>query len=318
MNIRLTTALLAVLSLLSSACQDSNQALNPEAIEGIGGEPPGKEQPCVPGILSVQEEEGSGDEEELLCDRESDPEGCLIPDEALESQEETVAQSSCVPYPYPSFPQGKEQAVGSVSVGTLMQAAALPKEAPGFLKISDFRDRGYGTTTLVTLLLQTAVKVANAYPGGERFQVADLSAKNGGEVTLHASHENGTDADVFYFRKNRKEQHPDYNGFEENFVYTGSDGKPKLSGNFDVERNWAAMKNLVSSGKIGRIFADQTIKSAFCSYAKQMGEFSSQTETLRRIRHWPNHKNHFHVRIKCPKDSPRCIDQGELPAGSGC
>ena len=39
---------------------------------------------------------------------------------------------------------------------------------------------------------------------------------------------------------------------------------------------------------------------------------------LARVRPWWSHHDHFHVRLKCPGDSPLCQSQDPLPADAGC
>ena len=34
--------------------------------------------------------------------------------------------------------------------------------------------------------------------------------------------------------------------------------------------------------------------------------------------HGGGHDGHFHLRLKCPEDSPLCQDQAPPPAGTGC
>jgi len=39
---------------------------------------------------------------------------------------------------------------------------------------------------------------------------------------------------------------------------------------------------------------------------------------LNKVRPYWGHDYHFHVRIKCPADSPECKPQEPVPAGEGC
>src|SRR5690606_28371648 len=137
---------------------------------------------------------------------------------------------------------------------------------------------------------------------------------HGGDISGHASHENGLDVDIAYFRNDHSEQDPEItSGFIERFVRNG-----KLSANFDLERNWTFIKALTRTGRISRIFTDRVIKNALCRYAESLGELKTEEEALRRLRHWPNHTDHWHVRLTCPEKSPRCKAQDDPPPGSGC
>jgi penicillin-insensitive murein endopeptidase len=118
--------------------------------------------------------------------------------------------------------------------------------------------------------------------------------------------------------------------------------------NFDVERNWEFFRWLTQTGMLDRIFVAKEIKQYFCEHASGLepsehsrverppealargGDASSsnvnvtrsndslRVEILRRLRFWPGHDNHFHLRLKCPSADPKCVSAKELPAGSGC
>lgn len=105
-------------------------------------------------------------------------------------------------------------------------------------------------------------------------------------------------------------------GFEETFVVNG-----KLTKNFDLRRNWFLLKSFVLSGAITRIFVDAEIKRVFCARSIEIDRTLAQNarnEVLRRLRPYANHDDHFHIRARCPKSSPKCENQTEPPNGSGC
>lgn len=211
-------------------------------------------------------------------------------------------------------PQG--QVLGFYSNGRLHDATPLTREGRGFVHLFQHRARGFGSAGLVTIIHEVSGAMAEQFPGGERLQVGDLSQEKGGQITRHASHQNGLDADIVYFRVDRREQRdePQTNDFEESFVKNG-----KVTANFDFERNWALMRAFVATGRTQRVFVDRAIKAAFCDYARKIGEFESGAEILRRMRPYPNHDDHLHLRLTCPAaTSPKCLPQEELPAGTGC
>jgi penicillin-insensitive murein endopeptidase len=63
--------------------------------------------------------------------------------------------------------------------------------------------------------------------------------------------------------------------------------------------------------RVDRIFVNPVIKTAMCR-APGAGDW------LRRLRPWWGHDDHFHVRLRCPADSPDCEKQAEIPPGDGC
>jgi len=220
-----------------------------------------------------------------------------------------------------------EQATGSYNKGRLKNASQLKPSGPGYILLFPERDRAYGTEELVTTVETVAASMAQSFPDGERLQVGDLSARLGGYVSGHGSHQNGLDVDFSYFRMNHQEQDFDdvpglellnllsgeirFWGFDEEFVIEG-----KLSSNFDLQRNWEFFKMLVATTRINRMFVDPVIKASLCSYSQTQGDFNE--ETLRHLRPWPNHGDHSHVRLLCPEASKNCVPQAEIEPGSGC
>lgn len=206
------------------------------------------------------------------------------------------------------------QVNGFYSNGSLAQPEVLSLEGIGFLKLHRWRNRAYGSLDLVEILERVAAEMVRLFKDGERLQVGDLSAEKGGLISGHASHQNGLDVDLIFLRVNRFEQDPEKtDGMPELFVVKG-----EVTPNFDTPRNWELIKTLVGSQRVGRIFVDQAIKDHLCSHALKTGEFQSHSETLRRLRPYPNHDNHLHLRITCPKNSPDCKEQEPPPVGSGC
>ncbi len=207
-----------------------------------------------------------------------------------------------------------EQSIGFYSNGSLRDGIELADEGEGFMKLFRSRDRSWGSTLLVDYIETVALSLETRYPELDRLQVGDLSQREGGKISGHASHQNGLDFDGAFLRTNNIEQEvEDERGFDESFVIDG-----KLSDNFDIERNWFLIKSFIHTASVGRIFVDQVIKQALCDYAQELGEFEAEGETLRRLRHWPYHDDHFHLRLKCPADATECIAQDDPAEGSGC
>lgn len=217
------------------------------------------------------------------------------------------------------FTQAFAQAIGVYDNGRLVNPDALPLDGQGFLKIFRERKRNFGSLDLISVIEAAAKELHRDIPATEVVQIGDISDKDGGRLGGHGSHQNGLDADVVYFRKDHRVMpitgsSPGSTGFDEDFV----DRKGALVANFDVDANWRMIQILVSTGRIDRIFADQHIKKAFCEYAVAKGMREEWGETLRKLRHWPNHQDHMHVRLTCPPNSKQCRPIAAIPAGDGC
>lgn len=211
------------------------------------------------------------------------------------------------------------QAIGFYSNGSLIEGFTLPDEGFAHLKIFRLRDRAWGTKTLIDTLLSSAAALRRNFPKGDRVQIGDMSASEGGFLSRHSSHQNGLDADVAYLNKNHIERDPDVwgeAGFAEDFVVNG-----KLTKTFDTTRNWFLLKEIVLRRGVSRIFVDPIIKKTFCAKSLTIDpklDFETRTEVLRRLRPYPNHDDHFHMRVDCPSYDTRCITQEAPPTGSGC
>lgn len=207
-----------------------------------------------------------------------------------------------------------DQAHGFYSKGSLKNADAIGWEGPGFVKIFRPRERRYATHDMVYILNYTANKMRQLFNSSDRLMIGDMSHENGGVAYGHNSHQNGLDVDIAFIRKNKTEQDPDsITGFEEKFVSGG-----KITSNFDLARNWALAKVIVSTNRVDRIFANPVIKKALCKYAKSIGEYDSYANVLHKIDSYSNHMDHYHVRLGCPLKSPKCESQQPLPPGTGC
>jgi penicillin-insensitive murein endopeptidase len=183
------------------------------------------------------------------------------------------------------------------------------------VKLFPTRNRGHGSTGLVALLESVAAEMRLRHADGERLQIGDLGAERGGRITRHGSHQNGLDADLAYFRVSHTEQDlADESGFAATYV----DAQGRVKPDFDVARNWELVKLLRASGRLNRVFMDQAIKETLCAHARAVGEYTTETETLRRLRPLEGHADHLHVRLTCPSTSSECRAQEEPPAGSGC
>lgn len=205
--------------------------------------------------------------------------------------------------------------IGSYDKGSLEDGECLEAEGEGYMQLYRDVERIWGTDEMIKMIVDTAADMNKRYPGRDRLQVEEISAKNGGEVDGHGSHENGLDVDLGYFKADGVEHDP----VKTKQTYAPpmvENGKPTQ--NFDLERNWELMKSLHKHGRVQRIFVDQNLKKALCSYAKSTNDYSSNIGVLRSIRHVENHEDHMHVRLRCPVGSKKCIPQADPPAGAGC
>ena len=142
--------------------------------------------------------------------------------ERRRAEEKTARATIKSPPRYPRVVWRKSRATGRPSAGALTKATKLPAEGPHFLTWDPERRstpspawRRYGTDRLVRVILRVADDYARANPGAPRLTIGDLSRRRGGRFAgrhraspLHASHQNGLDADIYYPRRDRRERAP--------------------------------------------------------------------------------------------------------------
>lgn len=207
--------------------------------------------------------------------------------------------------------------IGSYSDGSLTDAVALLQPAPGapaeFHKLFVPRGKSFGSQSLVDAVVEIARAVREIASGSLILQVGDLSARHGGKITGHKSHQNGLDVDLVYLEKNLRLQSSHAPYWTEYFV-----SKDKVSSNLDIERNWKLFVWIRRNLDAERIFVDGSIKDKLCAYARAQGQLVTESQTLKML--VPEntvHKTHFHLRMKCPRNASRCISQ-PAPTQVGC
>lgn len=201
-----------------------------------------------------------------------------------------------------SFSALASQPVGYYNQGSLVDAECLPESGEGFMSL--YRDVGHiwGTTEMIDMLERTANDMNQKYPGRDRLQIEDISAKDGGDIDPHGSHENGLDVDIQYFKANGVEHVPTRAQPYAPEMASGG----VVSSNFDVERNWELMKTIHRHGSVQMIFIDQALKDALVNYARSKGEYSSNLRVINSLRHVSNHADHMHIRLNCPASAKGC------------
>jgi len=206
------------------------------------------------------------------------------------------------------------RAVGFYTNGSLEDGGCIPSEGEGYMQLYRNVNNIFATRPLLSMIVETGRDMDEKYPNRDRLQVEEMSAREGGEIDGHASHENGLDVDIQFYKVNEVEHIPTAQQYYAPKMVVGD----AVSPNFDVERNWELMKALHRHGNVQRIFIDIKLKNALCSYARSTGDFAANTKVLRSLQHQTNHQDHIHVRLRCPPGNNRCVPQGDPPAGHGC
>ncbi len=196
-----------------------------------------------------------------------------------------------------SYAQGNSQSIGTYNNGCILNPVEL-KQGANFEKPRLSRRNNFANPEMIKFIEDLSGDVNKKY--GKKLLVADISKNKGGRIpSLHASHQIGLDADIWY-----KLYDPKQNLNESNIEtlsptdMVSSDGK-KISEYWSAD-NENILRMAARNNNVDRIFVNAAIKKQFCSkYKDEIWQ--------RKIRAWWGHNEHFHVRLKCPANSPECV-----------
>jgi penicillin-insensitive murein endopeptidase len=144
--------------------------------------------------------------------------------------------------------------------------------------------------------------------------VGDLSAKKGGPLAGHRSHQSGRDADVGFYLSNENGQQVVLDQF------VRIDGEGKVIGKrgvyFDDERNWQLVRSWLRDTRAGisHVFVATHVRNRILRYARASKARDRFHDAAAKLLHQPRnaavHDDHYHVRITCPeKQKDICVEQ---------
>lgn len=206
--------------------------------------------------------------------------------------------------------KGRTQVIGGASNGCVGGAQALPETGAGYVSVRRYRNRYYGHPELIGMIgdLGAAVRAR----GLDLVMVGDLSQPRGGRMpSSHRSHQNGLDADIWFTlakTPEAAERLMDNRDDPQSMVKTGG---VFMADAWGPEQRFL-LETAARHPKVDRIFVNPAIKRAVCQ------EVQGDRTWIRKLRPWFGHDAHFHVRLRCPPDSPQCDQQAALPVGDGC
>lgn len=190
------------------------------------------------------------------------------------------------------------ESVGFPAFGRLKNPANIEKDTPYYYSNTYSRDRNYGTAEIINLIEKTGCIAINVLGKDARLLVHDLSTKEGGEIKPHDSHQSGRDVDIGLFKRENSKLN---NVFEDLTLNIGL---------FDAQANWILVKALFLSANIDVIFLDSQLINKLQQYAS-VNEPDKEMVSLifSKLKQWPGHEHHYHVRIHCSNDDRMCLEQ---------
>jgi penicillin-insensitive murein endopeptidase len=204
--------------------------------------------------------------------------------------------------------KGPAFAMGQPGAGCVQGAVALPLQGAGWVVVHPERHRGFGHPSLIAYVRKLAAMARKDQLG--LLTVGDLGQPRGGPTPSgHRSHQSGLDVDLWY-------------GPPAKSFLPGKIPAPPAPVVVDLRTNkmtpaWnrrvvKLIEAAASSPAVDRIFVHPAVKRALCE-----GKVG-RAPWLGRVRPWWGHQDHFHVRLRCPEDSPDCTLPTPLPEGEGC
>ncbi len=215
--------------------------------------------------------------------------------------------TGCFGIPTPLAP-GVSGSVGIPQGGVLTDGVELPVRGPAFRRYRPRSPNYWGNPRMIAGIQQAARIVDEALPGGHPLVVGDISAKHGGKIPGHRSHQTGRDADfLFYVTTPTGAPIP-----SPGFINLDTDGlglieteDDKSYIRLDVERNWLFVKALLSIPglEVQWLFVSRGVEAQLIDYALARGEplelvWRAATVLLQPGDSSP-HADHFHLRIAC-------------------
>jgi penicillin-insensitive murein endopeptidase len=204
------------------------------------------------------------------------------------------------------------QSIGSYNAGCISGAISVPINGTGYQVMRLSRNRLYGHPDLKHYIESLGKTAARQHLGS--LLIGDLGQPRGGPtLSGHRSHQSGLDVDIWFLLSN--EAATRLLTFSERENWNAPSVLAGQSDSIDF-RQWSkanvkVLEIAAQLPEVDRIFVNPSIKRELClSHAGH--------DWLRKIRPWWKHDDHFHVRLKCPKDNHFCQGQELLPRGTGC
>ena len=204
------------------------------------------------------------------------------------------------------------QSIGTYNAGCISGAVSVPANGTGYQIMRLSRNRSYGHPDLKQFIERLGQTAARQHLG--ELLIGDLGQPRGGPtLSGHRSHQTGLDVDIWFLLSKQAESR--ILAFNERETWIAPSVLAAQSDAIDYTQWSLANEILLEAAarmpEVDRIFVNPSVKRELCIR-------HASHEWLRKIRPWWKHDDHFHVRLKCPKNNKYCQSQEPLPQGTGC
>jgi hypothetical protein len=198
------------------------------------------------------------------------------------------------------------QSIGRPQGGRLLNASVLPRNPAGwFIRRPE---RAYGTRRTVSELQRVIQRVRRQFPRVHALAIGDLSARRGGRISMHGSHQSGRDVDLGFYFRTRPRRYP------AEFALATAD-------TVDTAACFALFTALADTasrpGGVERIYMSYDTQAMFYRLGQKRGISPGTLDLLFQyphgedsphglIHHEPGHDEHIHVRFQCPPGDREC------------
>lgn len=190
------------------------------------------------------------------------------------------------------------QSVGTAGRGSLEHGVPMV-EGPGRqLKMTPWKS--FATIEAVAMMDALLGRWAEVSPD-QPLLIGNMSARDGGRLKPHSSHQSGRDVDVSYPQKWDKKEELNW--------------REMTKRNLDCKKTWLLLKLLAQSGAVKAVFIDRELQKVLYDWAvenkpvpkSQLGRWlQTAGGSSPLVVHVPGHTDHIHIRFKCPPGDNRC------------
>lgn len=179
--------------------------------------------------------------------------------------------------------------IGRPGAGALFNGVQMPT---GEHWVLEDPAHTWGTRETVDYLITAIDAVSEQFPDTPRMYIGHISARHGGHLSPHVSHQAGRDVDVSYYYLDGARW------------YARATAK-----NLDRARTWAFVRAIITRTDVQLILMDRSVQRLVKDYALSIGEDAQWLDELFRGRpgklrpiiiHVPGHATHIHVRFYNP------------------
>lgn len=195
---------------------------------------------------------------------------------------------------------GESESVGKAGSGSLKNGVPMV-EGPGRqLKMTPWKS--FATIEAVAMMDALLERWSEVSPD-QPLLIGNMSARDGGRLKPHSSHQSGRDVDVSYPQKWDKKEELNW--------------REMTARNLDCEKTWLLLKLLAQSGAVKNVFIDRELQKVLYDWAvenkpvpkRQLGRWlQTAGGASPLVVHVPGHTDHIHIRFKCPAGDSRCQD----------